>query len=79
MSKKKRSLYKRFRLLHMTDKEKRDYITQSVVKTARKQRALVYGIPEKKDEAPAEADALENTAETEQTETEPAEEKTDSE
>lgn len=64
MSKKKRKvLFKRFRLLTVTEEEKRRNITDAVMKTAKKQRETVYGIPaEEKAPAPAEARDADNEA-----------------
>ena len=59
MSRKKRkALFKRFRLLTVSEEEKRRNITASVMETARKQRETVYGI-KAEENAPAGTEAAE--------------------
>ena len=83
MSRKKRkALFKRFRLLTVSE-EKRRNITASVMETARKQRETVYGI-KAEENAPAGTEAAE-TIETSDSgsceipDTEPDHNETDSE
>ena len=84
MSRKKRkALFKRFRLLTVSEEEKRRNITASVMETARKQRETVYGI-KAEENAPAGTEAAE-TIETSDSgscdipDTEPDHNETDSE